>query len=91
MQESGHEWPTLVTAPQTSKLVIPSPTLLAEEISERFDDAHPVSDDRGKCKGPPPDCRQIVIRLRYGVKDRRGRRATSAREGAWLAYTRIGP
>jgi hypothetical protein len=31
----------------------------------------------GSCKGPPPDCRQIVIRLRYGIKARSDRRATS--------------
>jgi hypothetical protein len=28
-------------------------------------------------KGPPPDCRRIVIRLRYGIKGRSDRRATS--------------
>jgi hypothetical protein len=31
----------------------------------------------GSCKGPPPDCRRIVIRLRYGIKARSDRRATS--------------
>ncbi len=33
--------------------------------------------DRGNCKGPPPDCRRIVIRLQYGIKGRcfRGQRA----------------
>ena len=31
----------------------------------------------GNCKGPPPDCRRIVIRLRCGVKSRCDRRATS--------------
>lgn len=34
------------------------------------------------CKGPPPDCRRIVIRLRYGVKGGCDRRATSTGENA---------
>ena len=62
-----------------------------EETSDRFDDDHLVPDDRGSCKGPPPDCRRIVIRLRNGIKGRSGRRATSTGESAWLTYTRIGP
>ena len=37
--------------------------------------------DRGKCKGPPPDCRQIVIRMRYGVKGGCDRGTTSTGEG----------
>ena len=36
-----------------------------------------VADDHGNCKGPPPDCRRIVIRLRYGVKSRCAGRTTS--------------
>jgi hypothetical protein len=34
------------------------------------DGDHLVPDDRGSCKGPPPDCRRIVIRLRSGIKGR---------------------
>jgi hypothetical protein len=41
-----------------------------EETSDQFDDDHLVLDDDGSCKGPPPDCRRIVIRLRYGIKGR---------------------
>ena len=46
-----------------------------------------VSDDRGSCKGPPPDCRRIVIRLRYGIKGRSDRRATTTGESAWSTHT----
>jgi hypothetical protein len=44
---------------------------------------HLVPDDRGSCKGPPPDCRRIVICLRYGIKGRSGRRAASTGQSAW--------
>ncbi len=74
-----------------SNLAILSPALLTAETSDRFDSDHLVPDDRGSCKGPPPDCRRIVIRLRYGIKARSERRATSTGENAWLTYTRIGP
>jgi hypothetical protein len=40
-----------------------------------LDDDHLVADDRGNCKGPPPDYRRIVIRLRYSIKGRCDRRA----------------
>ena len=38
----------------------------------------------GKVQRPPPDCRRIVIRLRYGIKGRCDRRATRTRENAWF-------
>src|SRR5262249_45155639 len=44
----------------------------------------------GKVQRPPPDYRRIVIRLRYGIKGRSDRRATSTGQRAWLTYTRIG-
>ena len=50
----------------------------------------PGADDRGSCKGPPPDCRRIVIRLRSGIKRRSDRRATSTGQSAWSTYTQIG-
>ena len=37
-----------------------------------------------RCKGPPPDCRRIVTRLRYGIKRRSDRRATSKGQSARL-------
>jgi hypothetical protein len=46
----------------------------------RVDGDRLATDDRGSCKGPPPDCRRIVIRLRYGVKGGCGRRAASTGE-----------
>jgi len=49
-----------------------------------------VTDDHGNCKGPPPDCHRIVIRLRYGVKSRCNRRTTSTGTSAWSTYTPIG-
>ena len=61
----------------TSKLVILPPTLFTDGTSDRFGNDHLAPDDRGSCKGPPPDCRRIVIRLRSGIKGRSGRRATS--------------
>jgi len=62
---------------QPSKLVVLSSTLLSKGDPGPVDDEHLVPDDHGSCKGPPPDCRRIVIRLRCGVKDRWDRRATS--------------
>ena len=78
----------LVAAFQAGDL---SPTLLTEETSDRFDDDRLVPDDRGNCKGPPPDCRRIVIRLRYGIKGGCDRRATTSGETARLTYTRSHP
>ena len=46
---------------------------------------------REKCKGPPPDCRRIVIRLPYGIKGRCDRGTTSTGESTWLTYTQISP
>jgi hypothetical protein len=37
-------------------------------------------------QGPPPDCRQIVIRLRYGVMGGCDRRATNSGNSAWSTY-----
>ena len=51
-----------------------------------------LKDDRGRCKGPPPDCRRIVIRLWYGIKgrsDAAGQRAQV--KSAWSTCTRISP
>ena len=76
---------------QILKLMIPSPTLLTEETSYRLDDDPLVPDDRGSCKRPPPGCRRMVIRLRYGIKGRCDRRTTSTGEHAWCTYTRISP
>jgi hypothetical protein len=66
-----------------SKLVIVLPTLLTDETSDRSGYDHLVPDDRGSCKGPPPACRRIMIRLRSGIKGRCDRRATSTGENAW--------
>jgi hypothetical protein len=59
---------------QPSKLVI----LIASAANGKArrpgsDDDRLVPDDRGSCKGPPPDCHRIVIRLRYGIKRRSDR------------------
>ena len=62
---------------QPSKLVVLSSTLLSKGDPGPVDDEHLVPDDHGSCKGPPPDCRRIVIRLRCGVKGRCARRTTS--------------
>ena len=45
-----------------------------------------LGDDRRRCKAPPPDCRQIVVRLRYGVKGGCDRWATSLGNSAWSTY-----
>jgi len=51
-------------------------------------DDHLAADDHGNCKGPPPDCRRIMTRLRYGIKGGCARRTTSTGNSAWLMYTR---
>ena len=43
----------------------------------------PAARMTGKVQRPPPDCRRIVIRLRYGVKGSCDRRATGKGEGRW--------
>jgi hypothetical protein len=40
---------------------------------------------------PQPDCRQIVVRLRYGVKGGCDRWATSSGNSAWSTYTQSRP
>jgi hypothetical protein len=45
-------------------------------------DDHLDPDDRGSCKGPPPDCLRIVMRLQYGLKARSDRRTTSRGQSA---------
>jgi hypothetical protein len=75
----GHREPASACLPAT-RLVILLPTLFTDGTNDRLGNDHLVPDDRGSCKGPPPDCRRIVIRLRYGVKGRCGRRATSTGE-----------
>ena len=57
----------------SSKLVILPPTLLTGETKDRFDDDQLVPDDRGSYEGPPPACRQIVIRLADAAEAARGK------------------
>jgi len=40
---------------------------------------------------PPPDCRQIVVRLRYGVKGGCDRWPMSSGNSAWSTYTQSRP
>jgi hypothetical protein len=64
-------------------LVILLPMPSTEQTSDRFDNHRLIPDDGGNCKGPPPDCRQIVIRLQSSVKGRSARRTTSTGQSAW--------
>ena len=47
---------------------------------------HLVYDGTPEVQTPPPECHPIVIGLRYGIKDRCDRRATSTGASAWLTY-----
>ena len=92
--DSHENLPRLWKKDETRPVKLLSACPYARTISDghrNSQDDHLVPDDHGSCKGPPPDCRRIVIRLRYGIKGRCGRRATSTGESAWLTYTRIGP
>jgi len=45
-----------------------------------------AGDMTGKVQRSPPDCRRIVIRLRYGIEGGCNGRTTSTGETAWSAY-----
>ena len=70
------------------KLRLPGPARPGEDSPGI---GHQVADDHGSCKGPPPDCRWIVIRLQSGIKGGCDRRTTSTGKTAWSAYTRSRP